>query len=392
VDPLRIGLALLVAAFAVGGALLAARHSESNSSSGEDQRTNAELSSRTNPLLIPINGSRVFVYGGYADSGDFVALNDAAVVDISSGSAELVGESPLPTGLTVPVTGAAVGDAVVIFGTLCSAIIPEDPMGSCEPGTYGAAQYSLGDQSWSSVTVPEELAAVEFGRRHVVGATSDGRVVVLVTNAGNQEQFMTYRPSNRSWETLPPLSINANRPCMAGDTIVVASSALEDADPGAVPGGPEEREAARPYLSLLTLSEASPRWRITPSAPQGVQWEMPMLECLDNAALTWSGSLDTPAIHPVGSDAVNRGWAVLESPPDGIYLDVLWTGREVVAFDESGGLVGAGPSRALDVSSRNWREIPTPEEALDRPVAVDGRVVGWSESAGSDVLVAEVPR
>lgn len=171
---------------------------EARAASAED------FNHRSQPITA-WTGTHLFVYGG-VDSPGAAPLGDAALVDPSSGEVTALPPAPFEVPLDSFGAAAVVGDAVFLLGILCSEP-SEDNVGSCEPGDYAAAQFSLAEQTWRSVELPSELGEVRSGHRRSLGVTSDGRVVLFLGPANVSDPaipyFWTYSPASGEWANLP---------------------------------------------------------------------------------------------------------------------------------------------------------------------------------------------
>ncbi len=222
------------------------------------------LPPRAGATLVPLGPDRLFVYGGSDEGGP---RNDAAVVDLVSGEAELVQpDAPFPDPVD-SVDGVLAGDHVVLVGILCAEVAAED-IDPCRPGTPAMVDWSVREGTWRTVDVPDEVDGVVSGWRHVAGSTADGRAVVQLGPSEGPSRW-TYQPATGEWTSLPAPGAFIDRPCMAGDTLVGVSSAFHD-QPGNVDADSEtDLTRAAPYLALLDLSAESRRWRTTESHSGG---------------------------------------------------------------------------------------------------------------------------
>ncbi len=341
--------------------------------------------SRSDPALA-WTGDRVFVYGG-APGGEWEArpLGDAALWDPRSEEYESMADPPFDLPLKPGAASVAVGDAVVLLGTLCETplVLPDNASYSCSPGSVAAATYDTSEDTWIVHDIPPELA--RFTDAHVdgVGATSDGRAVFSVTARG---QRLWAVDVEGAWEALPPLPPALRRfhqpLCLAGDTVAGLAK---------VP----DRRTLR--LHLLALVSADPSWATTgPVAPSRVGTEMgsAQLACGDGFAVVHGyafGSAQRHSTDPTGSD----GWIPLPPAPVEISQPVVvWTGATLDFLVSPYSMPASGPGLAYDPAADAWHEVratPLPTTVVTvagtpaRPA-----VVWWPPDGGTEPLVTEI--
>jgi hypothetical protein len=321
--------------------------------------TAAEFLHRTGPATA-WTGGRLFVYGGaphrYPDV-DFV-FGDAALADPETGEIELLGAPPMDP--LIGATATVAGGHAVVVGRRCAEIdvdVDEDEGDDgCRPGTYAVADYSLNERSWQDVDIPSDLEDIDDGLTRVLGATSDGRVVMLLGGRHDPEvarphEFWTYAPVDATWEQLPPVGADVRGECLAGDTVVVASHA---------------------HLKLLSLAEDGAAWEqidlATVERGSQVACGDDFLAVLDRA----SGGLAT---HPVGADLSGADWVVdPRAPAVHSYADPIWTGEELLWINDA-----TGRAAAYDPSTQEWRRVDTGFGEVDLwdPVWTGTELVSW---------------
>ncbi len=382
-----------VVAVAVGAAVVVAtRDAGDSGSAAAPGEVSAELEARQYPTLVSV-GDQVLVYGGTPlAEGDRAqpALNDAALMNVESETFEVLPEPPFRAGLTAPAAGVYTGEEVVLIGQLCEAPIPDDPTGLCEPGTYAAASLSVERRTWREVPIPDELQGVVNGDRQAVGATSDGRAVFVLgavpqtRGERSDRHIWTYEPRSGEWAQVPDPDISLFNVCLAGDTIVAASSPFKDEDPYGAPQ-PNDPTGTQPYLSLLNLTEPSSEWRRTEQAPVGPHvLTEPEVTCSDSHVLVDDGGGHNAAFLAI-EDADASRWQPVEEA-DGTYLDVEWTGEEFVFLDSRSTVRGEQISRAIDPATGSIRELQVSHVSVSDYVLSRGRLVGWRTSSSTGPL------
>jgi hypothetical protein len=354
--PVRVVAALLVLLVTAG-----CRDDPGLDAAGSD-------AARSGPLLVPVDEDTVFVYGG--DRGSDV-LADAALHDLRTGDVEQLDNPPLPAGLTNIAGGVLVDDTIVLLGHPCLEPIPDDPMGTCSPGRYGAAALALEDRTWSVVDLPAELREVEHGRRTPVGATTDGRAVFVLGGSDfspGGEALWAYDVHEEAWEELASPRGRIDRPCLAGDVLVSVDR-----------GSP----VRRPHVETLDLVDPQGRWRRSDPLPDPLRRPGDFLGdpeplCLDDAVLVHGPHGHTSYLR---STDPGSGWTIVAGV-DASAPEYVWTGDRVLAVGGSKG----DPVAVLD--GDRWRSVGTVDEPVDRLVWTGTRLVGWPN--GGATVPAEI--
>lgn len=341
--------------------------------------------SRSDPALA-WTGDRVFVYGGAPD-GEWEArpLGDAALWDPKSEEYGSMADPPFDLPLKPGAASVAVGDAVVLLGTLCETplVLPDNASFSCSPGSVAAATYDTSEDSWMLHDIPAELAGFTDAHVEGVGATSDGRAVFSVTARG---QRLWAVDAEGAWEALPPLPAALRRfhqpLCMAGDTVVGLAKV------------PDPRTL---QLHLLTLRTQDPVWATTgPVAPSQVDTERgsAQLACGDGFAVVHGDTFESAQRHATdaaGSDA----WIPLPPAPLEISQPVVvWTGATLDFLVSPYSMPASGTGLAYDPGEDAWHEVraaPLPTTVVTvAGTPAHPAVVWWPPFGGTEPAVTEL--
>jgi hypothetical protein len=338
----------------------------------DDGAGSIDADGRTGPLLVAVDEDTVFVYGGDGVDGP---RNDAFLADVATGDTVPVDDPPLAHGLTNIAQGLPVGDEIMLLGHPCGEEVPDDPMGTCTPGLYGAAVFSVADETWRAVDLPASLAEVEHGRRTPVGVASDGRAVWVLggSDFGGPAQFWTYDVAGDVWSRLPAIYQRVDQPCIAGDRVVVVHRST--------------RRSRRASLLTLDLSEAGADWRESPPVPplpRGNTGIPQDVLCLGDRVLVHDPFGDPAYLRDVPGDGATRWKDVPRF--DAMVPDHLVAGDAVVVIDDR---ARHGGVLAYDEAGDRWRPVGDSPGDVDRPVWTGDRLVGWSRS-GAGLVVVDV--
>lgn len=388
-----------MAATGVVGALAACGSAGSPEAGGPVDEVG--LSPRQSPALAWV-GDRLFVYGGAVGTPDPVgddpfagaprspegvvlARTDGALFDVEAPAMERLAEAPFPDPVQYP-EAIAVDDEVVVLGIDCPRPNPdpEDTSGTCEPGTYAAAVYSVTDAEWREVTMPAALDGLANGATEPVGATSDGRAVfVLGPRDDVIEQLWAYTPADDRWERLPSPEVRVDAQCLAGDTVAVMSgSILEDVgEPLLSDTDPQPRGwvgYVDPTLHLLTLTDDELQWRITVAAEEApLGTAIAQLDCTDDMAL-FRNTGSMPQFHSVLSGYERDDWLVPSpSPAEGHFSHVLGIGDRMIFFNSNN-----IQSAVYDPATDEWQLLEG-DLAVQYPVWTGDAITGWPGGDGA---------
>jgi hypothetical protein len=336
----------------------------------DDGLDSIDADDRTGPLLVAVDEDTVFVYGGDGVDGP---RNDAFLADLATGDTGALDDPPLPHGLTNTVQGIRVGDEIMLLGHPCEDEIPDDPMGTCTPGLYGAAVLSLQDQTWREVDLPPSLVEVTHGRRTPVGVTSDGRAVWVLggSDTGGRAQFWAYEVAEDEWVRLPAIDQQVEQPCIAGDHVVVVHRST--------------RRNRRASLRTLDLTEARPDWRESPPVPplsRGTTGIPQDVLCIGDRALVHDPHGDPAYLRDIAGGGASR-WRVVPRF-DAMVPVHLAAGDSIIAVDDR---AREGGVLAYDEGADGWRPVGDSPGDVDRLVWTGDRLVGWSQSGQGLVAI-----
>jgi hypothetical protein len=301
-------------------------------------------------------GSFLFAYGGLPAGPEDASpahqvrpLGDAALLNTVNDELRVLPDPPLGS-LGAPAEAVGMPGAVMVLGVGCD--VPGDeeegPEG-CEPGTYDAAVYSVDDDAWREVELPEAVRNLERAWPEALGTTTDGRPVFLLDHRTSR-QIWVYDPARDDWTKVADPGVGLVDACLAGDTLVVAAGRT---------------------VRTTDLAAADGGWATSPETPGRVR---------DQAACGYHEVLlhdagQSPVVLSVEDGATAGDWQRPAAPaPDGVFLDVLWTGHYFL-FVEYLGTGVAGYHPGLDL----WIDPPvTLAEPVSDPLWAGDRVVGWS--------------
>lgn len=310
-------------------------------------------------------GDQLFVYGGAPVPGDTETvrssepLGNAALIDPESGEVDTLPGAPFDRALAVAPAAVAVDDEVFVVGAMCREA--EDDLG-CPAGGYRAAVYSIPDDEWREVEVPDQLKLISNGQSEAVGTTSDGRAVVVLGardgfGALASRQIWTYSPADDTWEMLPAPGSLIEGVCMANDAVVVGSGLL-----------PSTAAGAGPTLQVMALDGDARVWFPTEAAGVTPFGDTASLTCGDDLVLFDDGD----SVREVFDLGVDGGWrAAADAPGDDSHASRLWTGEEFLFLDPT------APNLAYDPVADTWRGLEGSAPSGIRPVWTGDAVIAW---------------
>lgn len=310
-------------------------------------------------------GDQLFVYGGTPVPRDTETvrsaepLGSAALIDPESGDVDTLPEAPFDRALAVAPAAVAVGDEVFVVGAMCREA--EEDVG-CPAGGYRAAAYSIPDDEWREVDIPDPLQLISNGQSEAVGMTSDGRAVVVLGSregfgAIANRQIWTYSPADDEWEMLPAPGGLIEGVCLAGDVVVVGSGLLADTAAGVAP-----------VLRVRALDSEASGWIATEPAQAAPVGEAANLTCGEDLVLFD----DDETLRQVFDFGTGGGWrATAEAPGDDTHASRLWTGEEFLFLDPT------APNLAYDPVADTWRGIEGSAPSGVNPVWTGDAVVAW---------------
>jgi hypothetical protein len=262
-----------------------------------------------------------------------------------------------------------VGDEVVVVGQVCREP-PEDVERGCAPGLYRAAVYSITDDDWRRVDLPLELQQISNGLSEAVGATSDGRAVVLLGPRGGfgafaNREVWTYDPAEDAWEVLPRPGTLVEGVCLAEDVVVVGSGLLP------------ESSVAGPELRVMALDGDARVWLPTEAVGEVPTGEFASMTCGDDLVLFDDGE-EMLQVFDLG---VEGGWREPEPPPeDDVHAFRLWADGEFLFLDAN------APTLAYDPEADSWRGIEGSAPTGANAVWTGEAVVGWPGRTDAPVM------
>lgn len=324
-------------------------------------------------------GDRLFVYGGNPvpserESARAVEpLNDAALIDPANGDIDELADPPFDRPLRVAPAAVAVDDEVVVVGQLCRESENDDR--ACDAGAYRGAVYSVGDDEWREINLPNHLKQISNGQSEAVGTTSDGRAVLLLGardgfgTLANRE-IWTYSPSDDEWEQLPSPGSLIEGVCLAGDAVVVGSGLLPQTAAG-VAGAPVAQvdpTEVGPTLAVLGLDGDARVWFPTEAAGMLPTGDQASITCGEDLVLFDDGS-EALRVFELGVDG---GWRTpAPKPGDDVHASRLWTGEEFLFLDAN------APTLGYDPAADTWRGIEQSAPTGALSVWTGDSVVGW---------------
>ena len=310
-------------------------------------------------------GDQLFVYGGNPVPRDTETvrssepLGNAALIDPASGDVATLPDAPFDRALAVAPAAVPVGDEVFVVGAVCREA--EDDRG-CPAGGYRAAVYSIPDDEWREVEVPDQLKMISNGQSEAVGSTSDGRAVVVLGSregfgAVANRQIWTYSPAEDEWEMIPAPGGLIEAVCLAGDVVVVGSGLL-----------PETAAGVAPVLRVRALDGEASGWIATEPADASPVGEAANLTCGEDLVLFDDGE----TVRQIFDFGPGGGWrAAAEAPGDDTHASRIWTGEEFLFLDPT------APTLAYDPEADTWRGIEGSAPSGVNPVWTGDAVVAW---------------
>jgi hypothetical protein len=353
------------------------------------------ITDRRDPVVVSAS-DQLFVYGGLppipegeSPRTQMQPLGDAFLLDVGSGEVVALPDPPFEAPLSAGAVALAVGNEVVLLGPLCERPI-QDTDGRCEPGTYRAAVLSVPERRWRDIEVPAELEVFENALRMGVGVSTGGQAIFLLGSRFNFEappdlQLWAYSAAGGDvLERLPDPGVRIEDACVAGDTLVVVTDQAEghdgeliDEDQPQPPGG-----ALRffdPSLRLLSLAEADRQWVATDPADVPSYAAESQVTCSDSLALIDDGGGSGLALRNVTATGEGEWQRPPPNPSGGVFTDILSAGETFVFVEYNGtGVV------SYDAAAGRWEEQPALSTALEEPVLVGDRLVGWPIEGEAD--------
>lgn len=324
-------------------------------------------------------GERLFVYGGNPVPSERESvrtvepLNDAALIDPANGDVDQLPDPPFDRPLRLTPAAVAVDDEVVVVGQVCRETDHDDR--ACDAGAYRGAVYSVTDDDWREIDLPNRLKQISNGQSSAVGTTSDGRAVLALGarsgfGAIANREIWTYSPADDEWEQVPPPGSLIEGVCMAGDAVVVGSGLLPRTAAGdaGAPVTPTEPAAGGPSLAVLALDGDARVW--IPTGPAGVlpTADQASITCGDELVLV-DGGAEALRVFDLGVDG---GWRTpAPRPGDDVHASRLWTGEEFLFLDAN------APTLGYDPVADTWRGIENSAPTGRRSVWTGDSVVGW---------------
>lgn len=324
-------------------------------------------------------GERLFVYGGNPVPSErdnaltVEPLNDAALIDPTSGDVDQLPDPPFERPLRVAPAAVAVDDEVVVVGQLCRESESDDR--ACDAGAYRGAVYSVTDDDWREIDLPNHLKMISNGQSGAVGTTSDGRAVLLLGGRDGfgalvNREIWTYSPAEDEWEQLPAPGSLIEGVCLAGDAVVVGSGLLPQTAavaPG-VPLAQTDPASVGPKLAVLALDGEARVWFPTEPAGMMPAGDQASITCGDDLVLFDDGA-ESLRVFALGVDG---GWRTpAPKPGDDVHASRLWTGEEFLFLDAN------APTLGYDPESDTWRGIERSAPTGLRSVWTGDSVVGW---------------
>jgi hypothetical protein len=321
-------------------------------------------------------GERLFVYGGNPVPSERESalnaepLNDAALIDPANGDVDQLPDPPFDRPLRVGPAAVAVDDEVVVVGQLCRETEHDDR--ACDAGAYRGAVYSVADDDWREIDLPNHLKLISNGQSEALGTTSDGRAVLVLGardgfGAVANREIWTYSPADDEWEQLPSPGSLIEGVCLAGDDVVVGSGLLPQTAAGP-PVTPTDPAAVGPSLAVLALDGDARVWFPTGQAGVMPTGDQASITCGDEVVLFDDGS-EALRVFDFGPEGGWRNPAA--KPGDDVHASRLWTGEEFLFLDAN------APTLGYDPVADTWRGIENSAPTGLRSVWTGDSVVGW---------------
>ena len=361
-------------------------------------RATPGLPARTEPAQA-LAGDQLFVYGGSIpdeplDEGGL--LNDAALVDASSGDVEILPEPPFAEPLW-HATAVGSNDTVLLLGRLCQIgpdYDPESDMSGdpdCRPGTYAAGVLDVPSRSWKAAEIPPSLAELHGAEAvsEALGITADRDAVVQLGDYRSPE-FWKLNLATLAWQQLAPSPERVDDACLMNDALLVLTTSyrhndtLSEEDPRLErrPGlraGSESDGYVNPRIAKLDLAAESEWATVEVATGQVNSLSPPVLTC---------GSTGFAAIVPLGSPTAdfaifNRvtgasGDAVDPPMPSPVIKDQVWVGDDLVFLPAA---IEAGrPALVYNAASGSWRTVEGVPPVTRGALAMANEIVGYSDA------------
>ncbi len=293
------------------------------------QASNSEILERVGQITAWTDAG-LFVYGGVDETRE--SVGGAALINPDTGAL-----TSLPEPFDFPIRRVGVAaptvSGVFLLGQLCETTVYEEESAYCEPGGLAAGILSLSDQTWNPVDIPEELHA---GSRadwvtQLFGVTPSGTLVLEVATAGSRQigdaPYWTFDPVTVEWVHLPDPGVVIDDACLAGEHLVVSAS--EVAEDGGTHGNVT--------LNILRADQPGAEWSALTTLSEIAWGSYPLVSCGGTFAVVYGFTLDSPADVAFSQSVEPPGeWEDLSPFPDFVVDHEVWTGDQLVLFDETG--------------------------------------------------------
>lgn len=348
-------------------------------------------------------GDDLFVFGGTDRSnvGPGRVSNSGARVDVMSGDATALPESPFHAPLLSPAAVRA-GNTIVVMGVECPDYgEPDDsPSNTCAADGVGfaVAAYDLGRGEWAAIAPPDNLGSIVDGRPvdpatgnpfvswapQIVGVTDQGAVVVTLDRTGGDiPDYWALTPGTKWWQHLGT-SGPAFTACVLGDRLVVSSAATRDA----------KNDWTDATLRSLDTTAPDRGWQ-TDASITGAHYPSfggARIVCMGTRVMV-TGALGEANGGFRVYDTRTHALSTPPAPPapGGAIGARIWSGTEVLfinfmprisggSVDHSGALL---PGYAFNPTTNTWRTIPGFPVLPVHPI--------WGDTAVVDYAMPEQP-
>lgn len=311
----------------------------------------------------------VFVYGTVGpEEPPGRQAGAVALVDPDTGAVTPLPTPPFNHPLSRDPEVAVVGDHLFIMGSECDEVVVGEDSSFCVPGTVVAAVWSLSDETWTRVDVPDTIqsfASTVTGERgrlepvtQLLGVTSDGLVVLNIIPEGQQTAgqapFWTYSPEDDEWVNLADPGVVTYGSCLADDRLVAVTAEGDNTFTDV-------------SLQVLPLNPVG-SW-VAGSPLPGVELGLsPSVECGDTFAVVFGMPELTPA--NAGSqalfeafrqsvvDVTTSDWDELPPlPPEFLVGPTRWTGEDLLVLDFQ-----SGDGITLTPDGNAWQPVSLPHD------------------------------
>jgi hypothetical protein len=323
---------------------------------------------RQEPAVATV-GDRLFVFGGRVPpppgrDTKVRYLNDAVLVDPTSGASERLPDPPFDKPLAHPIA-QRIGEKVLVLGSECIASEPTEGNAEfCEPDTYAAATFDPRSQEWRKVDLPADLRGTG-GYRRSLGVLRDGRAA-LVLGSMPAPAVWTYEPDDGRWEKAP-VPLSDDNVCLAGSDVVervltedatkssTVSLRVTNLETGAVGDASQLPGVTyRPFMNGSLRCQGSEILVVDPGGVGGAAG----VHRYDRAAGTWS-TLPAPPVDLFGFRSV-------------------WADDELLFLPTPGS--DGEQAYGLEPSVGRWRAIADPPANPQDPVWDGHAVLGYAPS------------